>query len=423
MAAAAVVLVLGSGYVAVPPLRAAVDDVAGTFSGWLDGVGGAVPGRPLGAHEQAPDYFRDPSLTADPRVIAQAGGYKLYAAREADGDRIDFDLGDTGVGLGFTPDDFRDRTVIVLGPGAMQHADERGHPAAPPANWTAFTIARHGLDGWLPPRWRLAASSQTPRLGDPREIMTAATFTLGQTTGRCTSLPAGAIAAMAPTDALVSVQERGTGTPATGFPPRPVHFGPVGSPGVQLLLRGCLNTTPPVRTSWIAFSDGDRRLDALVVLGNAAGAETQRDAFGLLDRLHFDQQFHPAWRGVQPRPIGHDRPFATSQYRDGHCPEHVVALGRGALAQARRAAIQQAHLTYPGRDLRGAYTTSASIVTLGTPRSADAQQCGLLDRTVLVGLHLPAPDHSASMSQGAVYVSRVHPPDRAARYQVWGLEH
>jgi hypothetical protein len=127
LAVAATLAVLAGSYVAVPPLRAAVDDVAATFSGWLGTPGGNVPGRPLGRRETAPDYFRDPSLNTDPRVIAEAGGYKLYAAREADGRRIDFDLGDTGVGLGYTPDDVRGHALLVLGPGAMQHADAHGH--------------------------------------------------------------------------------------------------------------------------------------------------------------------------------------------------------------------------------------------------------------------------------------------------------
>jgi hypothetical protein len=127
VALAATLAVLGASYVAVPPLRAAVDDVAATFSGWLGTPGGNVPGRPLGAHEQAPDYFRDPTLTADPRVIAEAGGYKLYAARDAYRGGVEFDLGDTGVGLGYTPADVRGHALLVLGPGAMQHADAHGH--------------------------------------------------------------------------------------------------------------------------------------------------------------------------------------------------------------------------------------------------------------------------------------------------------
>jgi hypothetical protein len=124
----ALALLVGGGYAAVPPVRAAIDDASGTFAGWLGGNGSDAPGRRLSAAEQAPAYFRDPRYTTDPRVIAEADGYKLYAARQAHGDGVEFDLGNTGVGLGeVSADAFRGHAVIVLGPGAMQNADEHGH--------------------------------------------------------------------------------------------------------------------------------------------------------------------------------------------------------------------------------------------------------------------------------------------------------
>ena len=124
---AALALLLSGGYAAAPPLRAAIDDVAATFAGWLGGDASVAPGRALLSGDQAPDYFRDARYSIDPRVIAEADGYKLYAAREPGG-TLEFDLGDTGVGLGgFSADAFRDHALIVLGPGAVQNADEHGH--------------------------------------------------------------------------------------------------------------------------------------------------------------------------------------------------------------------------------------------------------------------------------------------------------
>lgn len=126
-AVAAVLLVLGTGYAAAPPVRAAVDDIASVFRSWLGGETDAAPGRPLGSAEDAPAYFRDSSLVRDPRVIAEDDGYRLFAYRESDGS-LGFDLGDTGVGLGgFRASDFRDHAIYVLGPGAAPNADERGH--------------------------------------------------------------------------------------------------------------------------------------------------------------------------------------------------------------------------------------------------------------------------------------------------------
>lgn len=122
----AALALLAAGAYAVPATRAAIDDVAGTFAGWLRGEDAAAPGRPLGPDELAPDYFHDPRYARDPRVIAEADGYKLYAARQPDGS-VEFELGNTGVGLGFSADSFRDRAVYVLGPGSMENTDEHGH--------------------------------------------------------------------------------------------------------------------------------------------------------------------------------------------------------------------------------------------------------------------------------------------------------
>ena len=59
-------------------------------------------------------------------MIAAADGYKLYAAVMRDGS-VEFDLGDTGVGLGFEPSGFEERALYVLGPGSVTNADEHGH--------------------------------------------------------------------------------------------------------------------------------------------------------------------------------------------------------------------------------------------------------------------------------------------------------
>lgn len=124
--ALAVLVLLAGGAGAVPPTRAALDDLADTFAGWVSGDADEAPGRPLGANEEAPDYFHDQRYARDPRVIAQADGYKLYAILQPDG-HVEFDLGNTGVGLGFEPGAFSDRALYVLGPGAMENSDERGH--------------------------------------------------------------------------------------------------------------------------------------------------------------------------------------------------------------------------------------------------------------------------------------------------------
>jgi hypothetical protein len=152
----AALALLASAYATATPVRAAVQDVAGTFAGWLGGDRSTAPGRALGDGEHAPAYFRDPAYS-DPRVIAEADGYKLYAARVAGGG-VEFDLGDTGVGLGeVSASVFRDRAIYVLGPGAMRNADEHGH--VPLFGITAGTVKSVRLTYESGPPRRVAAAS------------------------------------------------------------------------------------------------------------------------------------------------------------------------------------------------------------------------------------------------------------------------
>jgi hypothetical protein len=124
-----------AGLYTVPRTRAAIenaaDSVAGSFSDWLGGDSADAPGVPLQPHQEAPSYFHEGAWSRrhvhEPRVIATAGGYKLFAYIERSG-ALGFDLGNTGVGMGgFTARNFRDSAIEVLGPGSMRHADASGH--------------------------------------------------------------------------------------------------------------------------------------------------------------------------------------------------------------------------------------------------------------------------------------------------------
>jgi hypothetical protein len=84
-----------------------------TFSSWVAGDTGEAPGRALAPGEQAPDYFHNRDFEGLARVIAHADGYKLYAILQPDGS-VEFDLGNTGVGLGFDPASFDDHGLFVL---------------------------------------------------------------------------------------------------------------------------------------------------------------------------------------------------------------------------------------------------------------------------------------------------------------------
>lgn len=130
-AAAAAALLLAGAY-AVPPTRAAIEQVANSiasgFGAYQRGDEADAPGRPLGAGEAAPSYFFETGgVVRHPRVIAETGGYKLYAYISPSGS-LSFDLGDTGFGEGFpSASEVATGAIYVLGPGSMRHADAAGH--------------------------------------------------------------------------------------------------------------------------------------------------------------------------------------------------------------------------------------------------------------------------------------------------------
>lgn len=129
--ALAALALLGVALYSVPTTRAAIQDaggsVGGVFASWLGGDSADAPGKPLGAGEKAPEYLYENGFAKEPRVIAEAGGYKLYSYIGPSGG-LNFDLGDTGVGMGFeSAAELGDAPLHILGPGAMQHADPEGH--------------------------------------------------------------------------------------------------------------------------------------------------------------------------------------------------------------------------------------------------------------------------------------------------------
>src|SRR5215213_6298756 len=131
----AALLLVATGLWSVPSTRAALEDagasVGGAFSGWLGGDAADAPGRPLRSDESAPaeptpTYLYDRQSAREPRVIAEAGRYKLYSYIGPSGG-LNFLLGG-GVGLGFENiAELGKAPLHVLGPGAVQHADAEGH--------------------------------------------------------------------------------------------------------------------------------------------------------------------------------------------------------------------------------------------------------------------------------------------------------
>jgi hypothetical protein len=130
--ALAALVILGAALYSAPPTRAAIEgageSVGGVFSDWLGGDSVEAPGRPLqtAEAEELPEYMEYLHDSKEPRVLAEAGRYKLYSYIGSAGG-LNFELGGTGVGMGFeSAAELGDAPLHLLDPGARHHADAQG---------------------------------------------------------------------------------------------------------------------------------------------------------------------------------------------------------------------------------------------------------------------------------------------------------
>jgi hypothetical protein len=127
IALGAIVLLAGVAYT-VPPTRAAIDDIASSFEGWVGGNEDNPPGRALRPDDDAPDWVRE---TGGGRVIAETAGAKLFVTRQhtENGTYLMFWLG-KAVGMGDTIDGwhdmFKSSAVFVLGAGSFEPKPDAG---------------------------------------------------------------------------------------------------------------------------------------------------------------------------------------------------------------------------------------------------------------------------------------------------------
>ncbi len=128
-----VLALVAAGAFAVPPTRAAIEDIASSFAGWIAGDEEQAPGRARRPEDDVPYWFRAGGNT---RVVAKADGVVLYArfVQSEDRPQIEFGLGeDLGVIVGDSAEGWRRRfeqhAVVVLGPalfGPQDQLDDRG---------------------------------------------------------------------------------------------------------------------------------------------------------------------------------------------------------------------------------------------------------------------------------------------------------
>jgi hypothetical protein len=159
---------------------------------------------------------------------------------------------------------------------------------------SAHTGHADGIRFTIPPGWRAAATSLTPHLTDPHEVLTVGTGPL-PAGGRCAQFPSAALAALRPTDALVTVQER-LGS-VKSFPPRPRRFS-LPAPDTSEAA-ACAGPNASFTSYWFGFRDRGRGFHVLVAFGASARASTRREALAILDSLRvqparFDERLRAA---------------------------------------------------------------------------------------------------------------------------------
>jgi hypothetical protein len=137
-----------------------------------------------------------------------------------------------------------------------------------------------GVRYTIPAGWHAASASLTPHLSNPREVLSVGTGAL-PAGGSCAQFPSATLAAMRPTDALVTVQER-VGS-FRGFPARPKRFS-LGSPDTSEA-QACAGGNRSMHTYWFSFRQGGRGFHVLVAIGVSAPPARVREALAVLDSL------------------------------------------------------------------------------------------------------------------------------------------
>lgn len=132
----------------------------------------------------------------------------------------------------------------------------------------------------LPAGWHSAPRSLTPRLTNPRELLSAGTGRLAPG-GECAHMPSAALRAMRAHDVFVTVQER-LGSPRS-FAARPAHFRATGETRSEAI--DCAGPRSRLESYWFGFRDGGRGFHVLVAIGRDASRERADRAWALLDSL------------------------------------------------------------------------------------------------------------------------------------------
>ena len=179
----------------------------------------------------------------------------------------------------------------------------RGDPldAAPGPRETeaesAYVDDEDGVSVVVPPGWQVAEGSLTPKLADPREILSLGTAPLLAGGKRCQNQPENALEAMTSVDAFVSIQERAGDGEA--YPPRSKAFEDLEASPDQFEVCG---KPPYVETYWIPFSDEGRNFYLLGAVGDGSDARRE-EMLRVIESLDFaptEEESISACEGMEP---------------------------------------------------------------------------------------------------------------------------
>lgn len=150
------------------------------------------------------------------------------------------------------------------------------------ANW-AYTVS-------FPSGWHRARGRVSPKLSNPREILSLGTLPLRYRPTDCEAFAGSAQQDVGPRDAFLTIQES-TGRSPGSFSPRPAHFGPTtkapGQAVKPIQPSSCAHSDALV--NWIPFRDARREFYVLFAFGESAAQDLRAEAYGILDSLRFER--------------------------------------------------------------------------------------------------------------------------------------
>jgi hypothetical protein len=195
--------------------------------------------------------------------------------------------------------------VLVAASGALlaacggqgsQSAENRSPP-----DRTTYRSAKWAYTVSFPSEWRRARGRLSPKLTNPREILSLGTFPLRYRPTDCEAFAGSAQQDVGTRDVFLTIQES-VGR-SSDFSPRPRHFGPTTkAPGQPEAVKPIEPSSCPhsdALVHWIPFRDAGREFYVLLAFGKSAPQDVQAEAYGILDSLRFDRC--PGQSQHQPR--------------------------------------------------------------------------------------------------------------------------